>query len=114
MKTYTIKPEYLANYGSDANPMTVITESDIDRFAEEWDMDEFDIRQQLIENPEKPAFVPVHRFVGKPTWEELNELMRFDSGIDEDYFETEADYKQAIREGFVKYDGYYTTIYADE
>ena len=114
MKTYTIKPEYLNLYGDNANPMTVITESDIERFAEDWNMDEFDIRCQLIENPEKPAFSAIHRFVGSPGWEELNDLIAEDSGIPEPYFETEEDYKQGVKEGFVKYDNYYTTIYADE
>lgn len=114
MKTYTIKPEFLHLYGKDANPMTVLTESDVENFAQEWEMDEFDIRQQLIENDPKPAFRPVHRFIGKPGWQELNDLIREDSGCDEDYCETENDYKQGVREGFIKYDGYYTTVFVDD
>ena len=112
MKTYIIKPEYLDRFGADANPMIVLTDSDIERFAADWEMSEDDLRDQLIE--QKPTgWTAIHRFVGKPGWQELNDLIREDSGVQEDYCETENDYKQAVLEGFIKYDGYYTTIWED-
>jgi hypothetical protein len=113
MKTYIIKPEYLNLYGSDANPMTTLSENDITNFAEEWNIDEYDIRQQLIELP-YTGYTAIHRFVGKPDYNELNKLIAFDSGNTEPFFENETEYNSAIKNGFVKYDGYYTTIYADE
>ena len=112
MKTYIIKPEYLENFGSEAYPMTVLTQDDVERLAADWEMDEFDLRQQLIEQ-EESCWTPIHRFVGKPGWQELNELISEDSGVEEPYCETEEDYRRAVRDGFIKYDGYYTTIYED-
>ena len=111
MKTYIVKPEYLDKW--QANSMTIITEDDIDRLAEEWEMDEYDLRQQLIEQ-EKTGFTARYRYAGKPDWQELNELIRHDDGIEEPFFEDEDAYKLGVREGFVRYDGYYTTIYFDE
>ena len=55
-----------------------------------------------------------HIFNGKHTWQELNELIRFDSGVEEDYCETEEDYIQAVKDGFIKFDGNNTTIYIDD
>jgi hypothetical protein len=112
MKTYIIKPEYLAQFGSEAKPMTVLTDSDIERLAADWEMSEDDLRDQLIEQ-EPTTWTAIHRFVGKPDWQELNDLIREDSGVQEDFFETEEDYKKAVHDGFVKYDWYYTTIYED-
>lgn len=112
MKRYIIKPEFLNLYGEDANPMTVLTSDDVDRLAADWEKDEFEIRGQLIELPES-GWTAIHRFVGNPGWQELNDLIREDSGVQEDYCETENDYRQAVRDGFIKYDGYYTTIYED-
>ena len=112
MKTYIIKPEYLDLYGSEATSMTVLTEDEVRDLASEWEKDESELIEQLIEI--KPSgYKAIHRFAGNPGWQELNELIRFDSGVQEDYCETEEDYIQAVREGFIKYDGYYTTIYED-
>lgn len=55
----------------------------------------------------------IHRFDGNPDWKELNELIQFDSGVEEPYCETEEDYNQAVREGWIKYDGKETTIWCD-
>lgn len=55
----------------------------------------------------------IHRFAGNPTWQELNEMIRFASGVEEPYCETEEDYKQAVKEGFIKFDGQTTTIWCD-
>lgn len=55
----------------------------------------------------------IHRFNGNPDWQELNDLIRFDSGVQEPYCETEDDYNQAVREGWIKFDGKETTIWAD-
>ena len=113
MNSYIIKPEYLPLFGEEANPMTVLDENEVERLAEEFEMDETELKKQLIEL-EPSGWTAIHRFAGKPGWQELNELIREDSGCDEDYCETEDDYWQAIKDGFIKIDGYYTTIWADE
>ena len=55
----------------------------------------------------------IHTFEGNPGWQELNKLIAFDSGVEEPYCETEADYHQAVKEGFIKFDGNVTTVWAD-
>ena len=55
----------------------------------------------------------IHRFEGNPDWQELNRLIQFDSGVEEPYCETEDDYKQAVKEGWIKFDGKETTVWAD-
>ena len=62
----------------------------------------------------KSAFRIIHRFPGKHTWQELNELIKFDSGVQEPYCETEEDYNMAVREGFIRYDGKETTVWVDD
>lgn len=42
---------------------------------------------------------------GKHDWQELNALVKFETGTEEDWFESEADYLDAIRQGFVEFDG---------
>lgn len=113
MKTYIIKPDYIENFGNDANSMTVLTEDDVERLAEDWEMDVDELKGQLIEQ-ERHAFRPIHRFAGRQEWQKLNELIEFDSGVEEPMYETEDDYKRAVRDGFVTYDGYYTTIWVDD
>lgn len=113
MKTYIIKPEFMDLYGADANAMTVLTEDDVRKLAEDWEKDEDEIRDQLIE-VEPSGYRAIHRFAGSPDWETLNELIRKDSGCEEDYCETENDYRQAVHDGFITFDGYYTTIYVDD
>ena len=110
MKNYIVKPEYLTMY--DATPMSVLTDADIEQFAADWGKDPAELTDQLIELPDS-CWTPIHRFTGKPSWQELNDLIREDSGVQEDYCPTEADYANAVREGWIKFDGYYTTIYAD-
>ena len=48
-KRYKIKPEYLDLWGSEANEDSVVTESDIERLAVDWDMTPEQIREQLEE-----------------------------------------------------------------
>lgn len=55
----------------------------------------------------------IHRFNGNPSWQELNDLIRFDSGVEEPYCESEDDYRRAVKEGWIKFDGKETTIWAD-
>lgn len=55
----------------------------------------------------------IHRFAGSPSWQELNELIRLDSGVEEPYCETESDYQQCVKEGWIRFDGKETTIWAD-
>ena len=113
MATYIIKPEFIDYYGPDANSMTVLTDSDIERLASDWEMDVDAVKEQLIE--QKPTVrTPIHRFSGNPAdWQQLNRWIEFDSGVTEPYCESEADYIQAVRDGFITFDGYYTTIWED-
>lgn len=113
MKRYIIKPEFIDLFGSDANAYTVLTEDDVENFAREWEKPASEIEDQLIEL-RKTGYTALYRFSGKPGWQELNELIRFESGVQEDYCETETDYRRAVRDGFITYDGYYTTVWADE
>ena len=113
MKRYIIKPEFITLYGENAGPMTELTEEDVENFAEDWGKDVFDLKSQLIEIRES-GYRPIHRFAGDPGWTELNSLIAEDSGINEPYCETEEDYKRAVKDGFIKYDGYYTTVYVDD
>ena len=53
----------------------------------------------------KTAFRMIHSFDGTYTWEELNNKIRFDSGVDEPYCKTEEDYNRAVKEGFIRFDG---------
>ena len=55
----------------------------------------------------------IHTFEGNPDWQELNKLIAFDSGVEEPYCEDEEAYKQAVREGFIKFDGQIATVWAD-
>ena len=113
MKTYIIKPEYLELYGPEATAMTELTDDDIRQLAADWEKDEDEIRSQLIEVLPS-GYRAIHRFAGNPNWSTLNDLIRFDSGCEEDYCETENDYRQAVHDGFIRFDGYYTTVYVDD
>ena len=62
----------------------------------------------------KNGYTQVCRIPGHHSWQELNELIKAEIGLDLDMFETEADYQQALREGFVELDGADTIIWADE
>lgn len=55
----------------------------------------------------------IYRFPGNPDWEQLNDLISFETGSDVPFFETEEDYNQAVSEGFVKFDGKETAIWCD-
>ena len=55
----------------------------------------------------------IHRFGGNPSWQELNELIRMDSGVQEPYCENEEDYEKAIKEGWIRFDGKETTVWCD-
>lgn len=55
----------------------------------------------------------VHKFPGKHAWQELNDLIRFDSGVEEPYCETEEDYNKAVSEGWIEFDGTDTIIWCD-
>lgn len=45
---YTIKPEYIDLWGSEADENTIITEEDIARFAHDWEKSEDELKSQLI------------------------------------------------------------------
>ena len=60
------------------------------------------------------AWRVAHIFEGKHDWKELNELIQFDSGVQEPYCESEEDYVRAVRDGFIKFDGNRTTVWVDD
>lgn len=62
----------------------------------------------------KNAYRIIHHFPGQHTWQELNDLIRFDSGVEEPYCETEEDYIRAVKDGFIKFDGKETTVWIDD
>lgn len=49
MKRYTIKPEYLSNWGEDCTEGTIITTAEIERLAEEWEKPVEELLEQLEE-----------------------------------------------------------------
>ena len=108
--TYKIKPEFIDLFGDEANEDSILTESDLEMIASGWDKTVNEIMPQLIP---QCGYTLIHRFPGKHTWEELNDLIRFDSGVEEPYCETEADYNEAVREGFVKFEDGVTTVWED-
>lgn len=55
----------------------------------------------------------IHKFPGNHAWQELNDLIRFDSGVEEPYCETEEDYSKAVSEGWIEFDGKDTIIWCD-
>lgn len=116
MKTYIIKPESIDLFGSEANAYTVIAEDMLDDIAAGWEKSVDEILEHLIEDDsDKHAWKLLYRFAGaKLTREQLNNLIAFESGDPEPFFPTEDDFKQAVRDGFVKWDNYYTTIWIDD
>lgn len=116
MKSYIIKPDYMDNFGPEANAYTVLTEDDVEEIARGWEKPVDEVLECLIEDDsDKHAFRVLYRFPGnRMSREKLNDLIRFESGVYEDFFETEEDFNQAIKEGFVTWDWYYTTIWIDD
>lgn len=55
-----------------------------------------------------------YEFPGKPSYEEMNQEIRLESGDGEPFFADKEDYEQAVREGMVRYDGSVTTIWAED
>ena len=53
------------------------------------------------------------RFAGEHTWQELNDLIRFETGNVEPFFTDEDAYNTEVKYGFVKYDGRETIVLAD-
>ena len=53
MKTYTIKPEYFDLWDEEANENTVLTENDVEQFAEDWEMSVAELKNQLDEHEEE-------------------------------------------------------------
>ena len=116
MKKYIIKPEYLDSFGPEANAYTVLTEDTVRTCATDFGKAEEEILEMLIEDDsDKHAWRLLYRFPGsKLSREQINNFISFDSGDPEEFFPTDADYKKAIADGFVKWDGYYTTIWVDD
>lgn len=108
--TYKIKPEFIDLFGDEANENTVLTESDLEMMARGWEKSVNEILPQLIP---QCGYTLLHHFPGELNWEELNAAIRFDSGVEEPYCETEDDFRQAIRDGFVKIEDGVTTVWED-
>ena len=49
MKTYTIMPEYLDQWGADADENTIITQDDVERLATDWETSVEELLDQLEE-----------------------------------------------------------------
>ena len=47
--TYTVKPEYLDQWGEDVTEDTIITQDELERLAAEWDKPVEELLEQLIE-----------------------------------------------------------------
>ena len=118
MKTYNIKPEFLEYFGSEANAYTVLTEDDIRTLSFEFEMEENEIIDMLIENDtQKHCYNVLYRFPYEKkhsSWKDINRFIAFDSGDPVPFFETEDDYNTAIKDGFVTHDMYYITIWVDD
>lgn len=61
----------------------------------------------------KASWHIIFRFPGNPDWEQLNDLISFETGSDVPFFETENDYNLSLLEGFITFDGKETTVWAD-
>lgn len=48
--TYTVKPDYLSNWGEEVTEETVITQEELERLAEEWEKPVAELLEQLIPN----------------------------------------------------------------
>lgn len=46
--SYTIKPEYLSQWGEQTDEHTIITEEELADLAKEWGKSEEELKQQLI------------------------------------------------------------------
>ena len=108
--TYKIKSEFIDLWGEDATIDTVLTENDLETICRGWDKPVNEILNQLIP---QCGYTLLHRFTGEHSWQELNELIREESGVQEPYCETEEDYREAVREGFVKFEDGVTTVWED-
>lgn len=116
MKRYIIKPDSIDLFGPEANVYTVIDEDMVETIAHDWEKPVDEVLEHLIEDDsDKHAYRLLYRFPGnRPSREKLNELIRYEDGSEEDFFENDEAFKQAIKEGFVKWDWYYTTIWIDD
>ena len=54
-----------------------------------------------------------YRFAGKLNRQELNEKIRFETGVEEPFCETEEDFDRAIKEGWITFDGNETIVWED-
>ena len=116
MKKFIIKPDYIHLFGDHANAYTVITEDEVVRLSRDWETPVDEILEQLIEDDsDNHAWRLIYRLPGcGMTREQINQLISFDNGDPDEFFPTDEDYQAAIRDGFVKTDGYYTTVWADD
>jgi len=47
--TYKIKPEYLEKWGCETNDDTIITEQELHRLSDDWQIPIDELKEQLIE-----------------------------------------------------------------
>lgn len=62
----------------------------------------------------KPVYTTLARFHGHLNLEELNDAIRAEFGDDTLCFESEEDYSNAIKQGFIEFDGNDTLLLSDE
>lgn len=116
MKKYIIKPDFMDQFGPEANAYTVIDEETVETLASDWEKTVDDVTEMLIEDDsDTHTWRVFYRFPGnRMTREQINQRISLDSGDPEDFFATDEDYKKAIEEGFVTWDSYYTTVFVDD
>lgn len=113
--------EEIADFLNDIIRKTGI-EDDHDAVNDLWEQycngEVFAAPEAVYDEPEqkktrKDGWHIVHSFDGRLDWEALNAAIAFDSGIDEPYCDTEEEYKQGIRDGWIRFENGKTNIYAD-
>jgi len=108
--TYKIKPEFFHLWGEETDENTILDDSDLEMIARGWGVSVNSIISQLVP---QCGYSLLYWFPGNPSWQELNDMIRFEDGNEEDFFSAEADFNEAVRTGFVKIGNICTTIWED-
>lgn len=66
MKNYTVKEQYLSNWGEWTTTDTVVSEDEVNRLAEEWDKPVDELLAELDEIQYKPVIEAEQRQEGAP------------------------------------------------
>lgn len=114
MKHYLIKPEFIDQYGAEANAYTVLTEDDVDNLSADSGIPADKYYEQLIEyNPSSGRNVLCRFSERFDDWQKLNLFMLWETGCAEPYCRSDEEFKKNIADGWITYDGYYTTVWVE-